>query len=361
MDTASCRDPASSAGYGASQPHGSLYQFHDRESCVAACAAAFGVGTADPAPVSQFWPTPSNVAAEIVELLAGVEGIGSTVPVVAAERATQEGGAVPSLDLIEGHNSETRVLLKTENYPGGARRVLIREVQLEADPVIVGGTPNRIKRDKSEQERVQSSVARTRKVIRQRCMSFKADRLLTLTYRENMTDRARAYRDTVTLIARARAAGYLVKYVAVPEQQKRGAWHIHIACRGFMWVQTLRRIWRGIVGQDNGNIDLSYRHRGQSNPWRIASYLSKYIGKALEQAEPGERTFWASEWGGQEPVSRIMLLPQGITLTQVQITVAHFLGRLRELGTVSALDWWSPRRKADDPPDKPGLLVYWAA
>jgi hypothetical protein len=189
-------------------------------------------------------------------------------------------------------------------------------------------------------------------------MSFKADRLLTLTYRENQQDRKRAYLDTVTFIARARAAGYLPKYVAVAELQKRGAWHVHIACRGFMWVQTLRRIWRGVVGQDNGNIDLSYRHRGQSNPWRIASYLSKYIGKAIEQAEPGERTFWASEWGGQEPVTRIRLLPPGITLTQVQVIVAGLLDQKRSKGEVQAIDWWQPRKKDADPP---GLFVYWAA
>jgi hypothetical protein len=233
---------------------------------------------------------------------------------------------------------------------------------MDQDPVIVGGVPNRAKREKSEQERVHSSVLRTRKTIRRRCMAFKADRLLTLTYRENMTDRARAYADTVALIQRARAAGYLLKYVAVPEQQKRGAWHVHIACRGYMWVQTLRRIWRGVVGEfegkPNGNIDLSYRHRGQSNPWRIAAYLSKYIGKAIAQAQPGERTFWASEWGGQEPVQRVRLLPHGVTLTQVMLEVGRLLDQRRTAGHVAAVESWEGPRKDGKPPD---LLVYWAA
>lgn len=284
------------------------------------------------------------------------------------EEGTSEGcaaaPAVPALDLIERHNStETptptpRVLVKTESYPTGARRVLIRQLSPELDPIIVGGTPARTKRDRSEQERVESSVARTRKTIRQRCMSFKADRLLTLTYRENMEDRERAYRDAVRFIAACRRANLLPKYVAVAERQKRGAWHIHMACRGYMPVMTLRRIWRGIVGQDNGNIDLSYRHRAQNNPWRIAAYLSKYIGKAIEQCQPGDRTFWASEWSGEQPVERVRLMAPGVTLTQVKVVALALLDEMRTKGVIQSVDEWAPRKKGSDPPP---LFVFWAA
>lgn len=348
---------AAPAGYGAGQPHASIGAYHDRESFVAAIAGAFGEASPPPAPVGQIWHRPATVAEEIETLFnPGDQGDGSPVPLSAAQRAAEEGGA--ALDLMKGHNSTARILIKTETYPTGGYRAVIRQVNLDQqDPVIVGGTPARTKRDRTEQERVKSSTDRTRKTIRQRCMSFKADRLLTLTYRENQTDRTRAYRDTVTFIARARAAGYLPRYVAVPEQQTRGAWHVHIACRGFMWVQTLRRIWRNIVGQDNGNIDLSYRHRGQSNPWRIASYLGKYIGKAIEQSTPGERTFWASEWSGEAPVTRLRLLPSGVTLTQVEAIVAAIFDRKRKSGQLQTVDRWHPRPTGADPPL---TFVYWA-
>lgn len=351
------RDSAGTPGYGAGEPHASLGQYHDRESFVAACAATFGAPGGAPAPASQR-QEPGDLASEIAAMLEGGED-----DATCHGRAAGAAGAAAALDLIERHNSKEdptspRILVKTESYPTGARRVLIRELPAELDPVIVAGTPQRTKRDKSEQERVESSIARTRKTIRQKCMAFKCDRLLTLTYRENMTDRDRAYRDTVLFIQRCRTAKLLPKYVAVAEQQKRGAWHVHIACRGFMSVLTLRRIWRGIVGADNGNIDLSYRNRGQANPWRIAGYLSKYIGKAIAQSAAGDRTFWASEWGGQEPIERVRLMPPGATLTQVKLAVLWLLHDRRANGGFQVVDEWGPKKKGADPP---GVFVFWAA
>lgn len=358
MDTASGSyrsDVSPPSGYGADQPHAGPSFFHDRESCIAAVAATFGATPANPAPASQpDLPQSVDLASELRALIEG-EGGGGDAP--------QARPAAP-LDLIEGHKSEsTRLLVKTETYPSGARRVLVRCVDVDgAIPVIVGGTPKRTKREKSEQERVASSVARTRKTIRQRCMAFKADRLLTLTYRENMTDRRRAYEDLVRFIGRCRRVNLLPDYVAVPERQKRGAWHVHIACRGYMAVITLRRIWREIVGEfegrPNGNIDLSYRHRGQSNPWRIAAYLSKYIGKALAEAEAGDRTFWASEWSGQEPVACVRLLPHGVALTQVLGVVSQLLEERRVKGQLSEVDLWHPRSRDGSPP---AVFVFWAA
>jgi hypothetical protein len=262
------------------------------------------------------------------------------------------------LDLIEGHNSP-RILLKTQCYPTGARRVVVKEV-FYGDPVIVAGSPLRLKRDRSEQQRVESSVIRTRKTIAQRCMAIKADRLLTLTYRENMEDRGRCYRDTIRFVEKARGAGLLRHYVAVPEQQKRGAWHVHIAIAGYMPVITLRRLWREVVGSDNGNIDLSYRHRGESNPWRIASYLAKYIGKAIGQCQPGERTFWASEWAGLQPICRAVLLAPGVALTQVLGAIWQVLSKEQELGRLRTIDKWQPTKKLEDPGRLSPPVVVWA-
>jgi hypothetical protein len=58
--------------------------------------------------------------------------------------------------------------------------------------------------------------------VRLRCKAIQADRMITLTYRENMEDKARLKRDFDALQRRLGALGGF-QYVAVAERQKRGA------------------------------------------------------------------------------------------------------------------------------------------
>lgn len=116
--------------------------------------------------------------------------------------------------------------------------------------------------------------------------------LLTLTYRENMTDRDRMKRDFDVFMKRLRRAVPDVEYICVFERQKRGAWHAHIAVRRVLpfYVRKgvmvksydlLRSMWRGVVGADNGNVDVSRNRRVQRSAAKLAVYLAKYIGKDL--------------------------------------------------------------------------------
>lgn len=68
-------------------------------------------------------------------------------------------------------------------------------------------------------------------------------------------------------------------YVAVAEQQERGAWHWHLAVRGRQDVELLRRLWREVVGE--GNIDVS-APKGTRKDQRL--YLVQYLGKYLVKA-----------------------------------------------------------------------------
>lgn len=266
-----------------------------------------------------------------------------------------------SLDLIEGHNSDKRILRKIEQYPSGARRIVLREVDVSG-PIEVP-PPRGKKRDRSEQERVDSSVQRSKRLVRQHCMAKRADRLLTLTYRENMEDRDRCYADFVRFLAKAQALGFLPVYVGVPERQKRGAWHVHIAMRGYMWVGTLRRLWREVVGQDNGNVDISYRKRGEGSlyPWRIAAYLSKYIGKAIAESAPGDRTFWASRWDGLQPTVTVELLDSGMKFTQVLSELLAQVVAEKESGAIQVYEWWMPKLPRGAPAGVQAPMVVWCA
>lgn len=149
------------------------------------------------------------------------------------------------------------------------------------------------------------STRRARTTVRRLAKSKGLTTLLTLTYRENMVDRSRMQRDLDVFLKRVRRVIPDFEYISVFERQKRGAWHAHIACHKFLshylargqLVQSyalLRSMWRGVVGQDNGNVDVSRNRRVMRSAAKLAAYLSKYIGKTFDQAEKHVNAYSAS-------------------------------------------------------------------
>ena len=125
------------------------------------------------------------------------------------------------------------------------------------------------------------AVRRARSRLRQLVLSAKADHLLTLTYRENVTDYKQASQDLRRFIraVRTHLPGWI--FVAVPEKQKRGAWHWHLAVVGRQDVVLLRAIWLRVVGE--GNIDVKPPKRGVNRRLSIVKYLGKYLAKGFEE------------------------------------------------------------------------------
>lgn len=161
------------------------------------------------------------------------------------------------------------------------------------------------KRGEGDHERARIVAARRAKTkVRRLAKMLQADCLLTLTYRECMTDYARVEADFKAFRERLRAVGDF-HYVATLEVQRRGALHVHIACQQFpAWLQNetgarvrswnlIRSMWRRVVGKDNGNVDFT-RPRGRNSAHRIASYISKYVSKNLEEARFNKKSYWAS-------------------------------------------------------------------
>ncbi|TAG01267.1 MAG: hypothetical protein EAZ43_11735 [Betaproteobacteria bacterium] len=144
---------------------------------------------------------------------------------------------------------------------------------------------------------IEDAARRAKRNVRQSCKSINADTLLTLTYRENQTSLETTKKHLKEFTRRLYRLWPEFVGVAGFERQKRGAWHVHIATvnipdslsRNGIRLRSyhvLRSVWRGVVGNDNGNIDVSRRKRNaQRSPARIASYLSKYITKAFEEGE----------------------------------------------------------------------------
>lgn len=147
--------------------------------------------------------------------------------------------------------------------------------------------------DRSEHEN--RAVRRARSKIRHLILATNADHLLTLTYRENVTDFGRACKDLSKFVRAIKAKHPSWVYIAVPEQQKRGAWHWHMAVHGRQDVEFLRATWRHIVGE--GNIDVAPpKGIGKLRTLALVKYLGKYLAKGFAEGnrELNGRRFRAS-------------------------------------------------------------------
>jgi len=139
------------------------------------------------------------------------------------------------------------------------------------------------KRDNTEKSEMNNLVlqARAKKQVRYKSMMMNADRMLTLTYRENITDLDKAWTDLKAFSRKMKSEfNESWQYICVPEFQKRGAVHFHMAISGFFPVNKVRKLWRDVVKE--GNIDITSPRAIDKNSWnpkRIANYLAKYITK----------------------------------------------------------------------------------
>ena len=135
-------------------------------------------------------------------------------------------------------------------------------------------------RDKNEDR----SMRRSRSKMRQLILTTKADHLLTLTYRKNVTDFSQSTKDFSSFIRKVKFSLPDFIYIAVAEQQKRGAWHWHLAVRGRQDVNLLRLAWRSVIGE--GNIDVNAPREAQKGrQFALIQYLGKYLGKGFSEGE----------------------------------------------------------------------------
>lgn len=152
-----------------------------------------------------------------------------------------------------------------------------------------------------------ASAKRARRAVRHRCKSLGLDVLGTLTYQENMQDRQRLLAHWKEFVRRVRRYIPDFAYVAVVEAQKRGALHIHFATRRLprelqsngvkvKSYNLLRAIWRSVIGGIGSFNDSSRKTRGSI--LKVSRYISKYVGKAFDQAELlNKRQYFAGgEW-----------------------------------------------------------------
>ena len=167
--------------------------------------------------------------------------------------------------------------------------------------------------DFERQSNLNRAVRRSKQNIRWLCKAMNADRLFTLTYRENQTDREQARADFTRFLRLVRSGwrGQVGvpdwQYVAVLEKQERGAFHIHCAVKGWQRINYLRQCWYKALGcapdvsgeNTPGNVDVTnpdkarWGHTGRQ--WKVnklAGYLTKYLSKTFDEAATEKRRYW---------------------------------------------------------------------
>lgn len=157
------------------------------------------------------------------------------------------------------------------------------------------------------------AVRRAKQNIRWLCKVMEADRLFTLTYRENQTDREQARADFTKFLRLVRSGwrGQVGipnwKYCAVLEIQDRGAFHIHCAVKGFQRIKFLRAAWyKALGGAGNETGDNTPGAVNVTNPdrkrwghtgreWKtnkLSGYLTKYLAKTFDESSFEKKRYW---------------------------------------------------------------------
>ena len=127
-------------------------------------------------------------------------------------------------------------------------------------------------------------------------------------------------------------------YVAAFERQERGAWHVHMAVHRLpkelqakpgvkvKSFNVIRAVWRSVVGDLGGNIDVSAHKRNSKRaPSKVAAYLSKYMIKAFADGDAWSNRFSSSKGVTVPKAERIRFA--GYTLPEVLQLVLEDLPR----------------------------------
>lgn len=174
----------------------------------------------------------------------------------------------------------------------------------------------------SRSDSVAVATRRARRMIRWLIGENRLDHLLTLTYRANVQDLGRVKTDWKRFVRFVRVRYPDWGFVAVPELQERGAWHLHVAVQGRQDLNWLRKCWYRalgskvwVTGSDTpGQINVRSpwkRWGGKGSKWdaaKLAGYLGKYIAKSFEDnAALNARRYWPAKEMRSPEITRFYL------------------------------------------------------
>lgn len=140
------------------------------------------------------------------------------------------------------------------------------------------------------------SLYRTKRILRRIILNQDLSRtsFLTLTFKENLTDLKKAKYEFEKFLKRLNYHLYktkksMIKYIAVPEQQQRGAWHFHILLFDVPYIPNddIARIWQ------NGFIKINQVKF--QNILEVYKYITKYLTKQFSENQKYLKRFLSSQ------------------------------------------------------------------
>lgn len=196
------------------------------------------------------------------------------------------------------------------------------------------------------------AASRAKKRVRRLCKAMGVDTMLTLTYKANQLDLALCKKHLREFNRRLLRVMPDFSFVAAFERQQRGAWHVHMATRRIpesladrnrqnvcrmKSYEVIRRIWRSVVGDLGGNIDVARRKfHSRKSAAQIASYIAGYIVKEFSEGEK-----WSNRWTkyGEGSVPEPIDLGY-VSTPQEAVEVAYSLLPEGHRVVVARLDRW---------------------
>ena len=198
-------------------------------------------------------------------------------------------------------NSDSGFALTTYSFPTGDAEIVARHITPQS-PISAGGAKRKNK-DKKDMDAATIAIStnRSRTVVRRKAMTFCPTILMTLTFRKNVLDLDEAW-GCFKYFNKLMKLHYGVDwiYVCVPERQKRGAWHFHLAVTKRFHNKTwanLHVLWGRATGKRDGNVDMQLPSKRWGTtgytwpPKKIAQYLCKYITKEANEVAFNRRRY----------------------------------------------------------------------
>ncbi len=242
---------------------------------------------------------------------------------------------------------------QTEVSVTPANKTAIINLRMGFNPLL--DCPRKQRTPEEQAERDKENRARATKKARQNVRylvkSIAADHMLTFSYRENVTDRAKVAADWKRFVRLFRKRHPDWRYVTVREIQERGSFHLHVAVSGKQDIRWLLRCWLIAIGQPLedvntwlvGGAKLAERSLGAVNvqapnrrwggtqrQWKrdkLAGYLTKYIGKEFEESEKYSKKYWHSDNCEHPIVERFWLRAKGFAQAVAEAhDIVYFTG-----------------------------------